>query len=286
MAERMRQPVLRCGSHNVNGLTTNAAVDATAASWRRAGFQIVLVQEPHLTFHTRTAFERRMRWHGWVAYISLSPTGPSGRGRGGTAILIRQELLRSQVVTVVGDGDAAAVHGPEGRFTALHVRWCGHRLHICSIYLPSGDSTAQRQYITNHLAPLAAAAHAAGCQLLWGGDFNFVPSPPHDRLAAAPGPAAAAHPDVGTQRRWAEALPDLVDAWRQRHPPGAPLLMLFPTMLCGLTAFMCLPSDASSGWLHHRPALGGGPTAPSPSHSQVCALPPWGPTGLGCGWAS
>lgn len=219
MAERMRRPVLRCGSHNANGLTTNAAVDAAAASWRRAGFQIVLVQEPHLTFRTRTAFERRMRRHGWVAYISLSPPGLSGRGRGGTAILIRQELLRSQVVAVVGDGDAAAVHGPEGRFTALPVRWCGHRLHICSIYLPSGDPAAQRQYITNHLTPLATAARAAGCQLLWGGDFNFVPSPPQDRLAAAPGPtAAAAHPDMGTQRRWAEALPDLVDAWRQRHP--------------------------------------------------------------------
>lgn len=221
MPERMRWPVLHCGSHNVNGLTTAAAVDAAAAFWRQAGFQVVFLQEPHLTFHTRTAIERRLLRHGWVAYISLSPPGPSGRGRGGTAILIRRELLRSGVVSADGgEGAAAAVHGPEGRFTALPVRWCGHHLHLCSIYLPSGDSSAQRQYITNHLAPLAAAARAAGCQLLWGGDFNFVPSPPHDRLAAAAvAPAvAAAHPDAGTQRRWEEALPELVDAWRQRHP--------------------------------------------------------------------
>jgi len=219
MPERMRRPVLRFGSSNVNGLTTKAAVDAAAASWRRAGFQVVFVQEPHLTFHTRTAIERRLLHHGWVAYISLSLPGPSGRGRGGTAILIRRELLRTGVVQVVGGGDAAAaaVHGPEGRYTALSVRWCGHRLHLCSIYLPSGDPTAQRHYITNHLKPLAAAARAAGCQLLWGGDFNFVPSPPHDRLMAAPA-AAAAHPDVGTQRRWEEELPDLIDAWRHRHP--------------------------------------------------------------------
>ncbi|PRW56997.1 ERD4-related membrane [Chlorella sorokiniana] len=98
-----------------------AAVDAAAASWRQAGFQVVFVQEPHLTFHTRTAIERRLRRHGWVAYISLSPTGPSGRARGGTAILIKQELLRSGVVSVVGGlrPSALGLHRPRVRLGFL-----------------------------------------------------------------------------------------------------------------------------------------------------------------------
>ncbi|PRW57871.1 Transposon TX1 uncharacterized 149 kDa [Chlorella sorokiniana] len=96
-----------------------AAVDAAAASWRQAGFQVVFVQEPHLTFHTRTAIERRLRRHGWVAYISLSPTGPSGRARGGTAILIKQELLRSGVVSVVGEVARALRSAPPGRSPGL-----------------------------------------------------------------------------------------------------------------------------------------------------------------------
>ncbi|PRW05686.1 reverse transcriptase, partial [Chlorella sorokiniana] len=94
---------------------------AAAASWRQAGFQVVFVQEPHLTFHTRTAIERRLRRHGWVAYISLSPTGPSGRARGGTAILIKQELLRSGVVSVVGGLRPSALgpHRPRVRLGFL-----------------------------------------------------------------------------------------------------------------------------------------------------------------------
>ncbi|PRW33265.1 Transposon TX1 uncharacterized 149 kDa [Chlorella sorokiniana] len=75
--------------------------------------------EPHLTFHTRTAIERRLRRHGWVAYISLSPTGPSGRARGGTAILIKQELLRSGVVSVVGEVARALRSAPPGRSPGL-----------------------------------------------------------------------------------------------------------------------------------------------------------------------
>ncbi len=70
-------------------------------------------------------------------------------------------------LTLVG-GDAAALMGPEGRYVALPVRWGGHHLHLCSVYLPSGDSAAQRRYISDHMAPLAAAARAAGRLLLWG----------------------------------------------------------------------------------------------------------------------
>jgi len=216
MPERRRRPVLRCGSHNVNGLTTAAAVDLAAAAWQQARYDIVFLQEHHLTFTTRTKIQRRLLRRGWRAFFALSPAGASGRGRAGTAILIRRELLDRQEVTLIG-GDAGVQLGPEGRFTALSVCWCGHRLHLCSIYLPSGDPTAQRQYIASHLSPLAAAAHSAGRQLVWGGDFNFVPDPLRDRLL--PGPAAAAaHPDVSTQRLWAECLPTLADAWRRRHP--------------------------------------------------------------------
>jgi hypothetical protein len=75
------------------------------------------------------------------------------------------------------------------------------------------DTTQQRQFIDSVLRPMAAAAD--GKQLLWGGDYNFVPSLHLDRLNYAPG---AQHADVGTAQRWQQAVPDLLDAFRVRHP--------------------------------------------------------------------
>ena len=207
---RPHGPVLRLGSHNVNGISTTRAAETAARSWRRAGFHVVLVQEHHLSFHTRTAVARRLAQLGWTLLIAITPS--EGQARGGTAIAYRTSLAADGTLTIVG-GDGAVQRAATGRHVAAPFRWCGHDLHIASIYLPSGDPTAQRAYITSHLQPLATAA--GGRQLIWGGDFNFVPLPHIDRLHHAPG---TPHPDIGTQQRWQEAFPTLHDAWRHRHP--------------------------------------------------------------------
>lgn len=210
---RARLPVLRWATQNGNGLASRERAAVAAASWQRAGHQVVLFQELHLTLHTVTPVLRRLRRLGWTTFYALSPPGPSGRGRGGTAILIRSALLSSGAFAIVG-GDAGVVRAPDGRYVAMTARWGGHMLHVCSFYMPN-DAAAQRQFITSSLAPLEAAASTAGCEPLWGGDCNFVPDLHLDRLGYA---AGAHHADVGTQQRWQDALPGLVDVYRHRHP--------------------------------------------------------------------
>lgn len=206
---RPLRPLLGLASHNTCTLSTPQAAEAAARDWGRAGIRVVLIQEHRLTLFTAPAVARRLARLGWTAYFSFS-----GEAAGGTAIILRTSLITDGTLELVG-GDAAVRRGPGGRYIAAPFRWSGHRLHIASVYLPSGNPTAQRAYITSHLAPLAAAAIAAGCQLVWGGDFNFVPDPRLDRLRVA---APSSHPDGATQRRWEEALPGLIDAWRHRHP--------------------------------------------------------------------
>ena len=120
----------------------------------------------------------------------------------------------------------------------MPVRWSGHHLHICSIYLPN-DSTQQRQLFADALAPLAAGA--AGRHLLWGSDFNFVPQPHLDRLGH---PAGAPHPDLGTQQRWQQALPRLLDIYRVRHPGRCAFTYIHPWAASRLDRFyLSLPSS-------------------------------------------
>ena len=209
--QRARAPVLRCGSHNVNGLTAGARVGLAAADWLRAGYHLVMVQETHLTLFSAVKVQQQLGRLGWKCYFAHSPPGPTGRPRGGTAILVRSALVRDGTFVVAG-GEAAVQRHAEGRYIALPVRWSGHRLHICSIYMPN-DSTSQRRLIADALGPLATSAGTR--QLLWGGDFNFVPSLCLDRLHPGGG---GQHPDPSTQRRWQEALPNLLDSFRARHP--------------------------------------------------------------------
>lgn len=208
-----RLPVLRVGIQNACGLASKPRAVLAADSWRRAGYQVVLLQEHHLTFSAAPAVVARLRRLGWTTYYALGPPGADGRGRGGTAILIRSELLRSGAFAIVG-GEGAIVRDAGGRFVALPARWGGHSLHVCSVYLPN-DSAGQRQFIESALRPLAASAAAAGRDCLWGGDFNFVPDVHMDRTGYA---AGAQHADVGTHQRWLAALPGLVDVYRSRHP--------------------------------------------------------------------
>ncbi|KAL4856066.1 Transposon TX1 uncharacterized protein [Chlorella vulgaris] len=232
---RARGPVLRGCSHNCNGLTTVAAVDQACAEWRRSGYHYVLLQEHHLTLLTSVRVRRRLHQHGWTAYLAFSPLGASGRPRAGTGILIRSDLLSNSSLTIVG-GEAAIQRAADGRYIAMPVRWSGHNLHMCSIYMPN-NSTQQRQFIAAQLAPLAAAA--AGRQLLWGGDFNFAPQPHLDRLGHV---AGVPHADVGTAQRWRDALPGLVDVYRVRHPGRRVFTYVNPHSASRLDRFYSSPA--------------------------------------------
>lgn len=209
---RPKRPVLRLCTHNVNGIGTAQAAEEAAGYWRRAGFDMVLIQEHHLTILTQTAVARRLAKLGWTIHIAVTPS--EGQAKGGTAVAYRTSLVTGGSL-VLEDGTAAVRRGAEGRYVAAPFLWSGHRLHVASVYLPSGDAAAQKAYVTAHLQPLEAAARASGRALLWGGDWNFAPQPHLDRLRHAPG---APHQDIGTQQHWSDALPSLVDVWRHKHP--------------------------------------------------------------------
>ena len=189
-------------------MSTPRAAEHAARQWRASGWDYALLQEHNLTLITLPAVARQLAKLGWTLHAALSLSG-----RGGTAIAYRTRLRTSGAFAFPGGNESEAVSkSVDGRYTAMRLRWGGHRLQLASIYLSSGNPAAQRQQIETHLKPLAAAGSR---HQLWGGDFNFAPAPHLDRLGWAPGEP---HPDTGTQRRWAAALPKLIDVWRHRHP--------------------------------------------------------------------
>lgn len=208
-------PALRIGSVNVRGLTVPGRLQAAAARWRAARYDVVFLQEHHLTsrLHNRATIQA-LADLGWKAFISFSKPGRAGRPRGGTAVLVRRALLRSGELST-----PTSHHCPRGRFTAVCTTWSGHRLHLCSVYLPN-QAPARSAYIHATLGPLAAAAAARSQRLVWGGDYNFTPDPHLDRRSIANVPLRRCTycSDSSSQSSFSLFLPGLVDVWRVRHP--------------------------------------------------------------------
>ena len=210
-----QRPALRVGSVNLRGLVAAGRLQAAAAMWRAARYDVVFLQEHHLISHLHDrATLQAMGGLGWQVFISFGRPGPGGGRRGGTAVLVRRALLASGELP-----EPLVQHCPRGRYTALSLTWSGHSLHLCSLYLPNSPS-ARNAYISSALAPLAAAAVASGQRLVWGGDFNFTPSPHLDRrsLSRTPLRLSTHRNDASSQSSFSLFLPGLVDLWRERHP--------------------------------------------------------------------
>ena len=201
-------PALRIGSVNVRGLTVPGRLQAAAARWRATRYDVVFLQEHHLTsrLHNRATIQA-LADLGWKAFLSFSKPGRAGRPRGGTAVLVRRAFLRSGELST-----PTPHHCPRGRFTAVCTTWSGHRLHLCSVYLPN-QAPARSAYIHATLGPLAAAAAARSQRLVWGGDYNFTPDPHLDRRSIANIPLRRCTycSDSSSQSSFSLFLPGLVD---------------------------------------------------------------------------
>jgi exonuclease III len=205
---------LRFGSHNVRGLGTAAAAADLDAAWRALGFDVVCIQETMWAQGSPAcaAAIERLRGLGWAVYSS-----EAARCTAGVAVVVRADLLAENGGPVEVAAQAAPSPGAQGRLVSLHMDWRGHLLHVASVYLPAGDFAAQRAAMTQVLSPLAAAAAAAGRQCVWGGDYNFTPDPPRDRLR--PAGALPSSGEASAARAWREHLgPHLADALRLRAP--------------------------------------------------------------------
>ena len=196
---------LRLGSHNVCGLVSPGRAQAAADAWRRLRFDVVFIQETHITGAALPRLEEELRGFGWAVYVA-----PTCTAAGGAAIAIRIDLEGGALVV-----DRASLHrAADGRLLHFLAQWGGHKLQLASIYMPN-EPIAQRAFIGDRLVPLAAAA--CGVEMLWGGDFNFVPDQQLDRVCWRVGAGHAA--EQGVAAVWRRQLGGpLTDVFRARHP--------------------------------------------------------------------
>ena len=272
--------MLKVATHNVRGISTLAKATSLVGLWSRLQLDVVCVQETHVTSL------QQLRVQGWLdrAAIALHHGGwevvwgLQGHQAHGVAVLVRKALVVSRQVQVLVPVDAPAV---PGRVQTVHMCWGGHSLAVINVYLPSGDSAAQRDMITQHLQPYCAQRHARRTIMM--GDFNFVPQPRLDRLTVVGGqtqPQPPAHPDVLTAAAFEAACPGLPDVFRSLHPTRRchTHVWLRPDQSCGGSrldrihaAAPLLPYFASCYVAHqtvgdHRPVLATLTPAVVPGH--------------------
>lgn len=208
---------LRLCTHNVHGFSSpSSKAAALLRLWRQMRMDILLLQETHTTMFQGAKIDRLFHNH----YDLVWHHGTDNSR--GVAIAIRSALLASGAVKLGEPVRAGRTTGEglAGRLLALPIDWAGHRLLLVNAYLPN-DSTRQRRFIMELLQTCCAGAGSRSIVL--GGDFNFVESPPLDRmqrLRSTPHQvqwAPATHPDSNTARLMRDQLPDLCDVFRHIH---------------------------------------------------------------------
>ncbi len=219
---------LRIATHNVRGLLGapgQGKVEGLVDLWfRDLNLHMVLLQEVHITSAQRCrCHEVEQRAAAQLESRSLdsglrwlwTPAGQGGNACGGTAIVVRQSVLASGRLRIVGPPTQTA----DGRLLHVKVKWGALDFVVASAYLPSGDPAGQRAFLRDRVAPLMAACRG---RLLLGGDFNFTPDPGGlDRARPGAGPRSWTA-EGATAAAMAQLCVDhsMVDVER-RHHPGA-----------------------------------------------------------------
>ena len=238
--------MLKIATHNVRGISSLAKATSLVGLWSRLQLDVVCVQETHVTNL------QQLQVQGWLDRAALAlhhggwqiVWGPHGHQAHGVAVLVRKTLVTSRRLQILVPADGPAV---PGRIHTVHMCWGGHSLAVVNVYLPSGDSAAQRDMIAQHLQPYCAQRHARRTILL--GDFNFVRQPHLDRLTVVRGQTQLqppAHPDVLTAAAFEAACPGLPDVFRSLHPARHSYthMWLRPAQSCGGSRLDRIHADA------------------------------------------
>jgi exonuclease III len=198
-------------SHNVNGFCRHleyTKLHALCRVWESHGFDVVCLQETHLTnsmfttatFHLNNASEI-FGGAGWTPFWAPAASSQSC----GCAILIRTPLIISGAIEV---GEPR--HLNSGRLLTLPLKWGGHTFKISSIYAPVDNIADKINFVTSSLSPL----HESGGAHIWAGDFNFVHTPPLDCSITS----IHATRDRSIARHFTATCPLLLDTFRTKHP--------------------------------------------------------------------
>ena len=207
-------PGLRMATWNVNGLCPSSPlrrerIHAFVREWISLRLSIICVQETHLTPRTASTVEALL--HAATTDIHAPPFtafwAHHHRSQAGVGILINSALLANGVVQLLPAAAPDVRTDGDGRLLALHLKWGGHNFWLANAYLPSGNPTAQRAFISEQLEPLAKAANG---RVILAGDMNFTLDVALDRVIARAG--------VG---RVLESAPGLVDGLARGGGPSS-----------------------------------------------------------------
>ena len=198
-------PTLRIGSINLNGLFGSGHFVLAVQLFTNLSFDVVLLQEHHLTTSRAAPALNLFLAEGWTAFLSCASSTSSAAGVG---ILVRTALLSTGGVCV-----SDVVHS-EGRLSKLRLQWSGHDFDLICAYFPASRPVDKKAFITNCLRPLVSPSRAC----VVGGDFNFVECIGSDRYCGGQLGHNLPHPDTSVASVWKQHFPNLVDSFRLRHP--------------------------------------------------------------------
>ena len=140
-------PTLRIGSINLNGLFGSGHFVLAVQLFTNLSFDVVLLQEHHLTTSRAAPALDLFLAEGWTAFLSCASSTSSTAGVG---ILVRTALLSAGSVCV-----SEVVHS-EGRLSKIRVQWSGHDFDLICAYFPASRPVDTKDYITNCLRPLVS----------------------------------------------------------------------------------------------------------------------------------
>lgn len=225
-------PGLRIATHNVNGLHDEQKVHNLMRLYTEQNVHIICIQETKNNTSRGARQEHVDHWihlsqqHGAAKCVAIwsnnklhnvnqqqfSTDQTAHRECGGTAILIRQDILASSGFKLFDD----TYSSEDGRITTVHLSWAGHEFTLLNTYWPN-QTARQRQFITS-LQQVVAQVQQGSLWIL--GDFNHTADPSKDRMISVQ-QATGCGDEVQTHNLFMQAIGNkhhLQDIFRYQHP--------------------------------------------------------------------
>lgn len=148
-------------SQNINGMDSNKF---SALLEIMKDYQIILLQETHLTTADHTAYEIQLRAKGWESFWGHAQKEYK-RPIGGVAIWLKKSLLTTGIVQ-----SCTKIRQEQTRhILSIQLQCRGQQFVLSSVYMPQNNNQNKVQKCITALEKLARQY-----VVIWCGDFNFV----------------------------------------------------------------------------------------------------------------
>lgn len=183
---------LRFISWNVKGINNPIKRTRVFTHLKSLNADVMYLQETHLRLNEQIKLKKP-----WIGQIFCSKHSDKTRG---TAILIKKGIPFIQLTTIADN---------RGRYIIVEGSLYGKRIILANVYGPNFDDDSFFSSFIEALPDLTQ------CQLILGGDFNFVLHPQLDR--SNPGPNSKISKAGTIIHNFMESYA-LVDPWRYNNP--------------------------------------------------------------------